>query len=248
MKRAGALPPVSSVVKTMDAVTVRSIRDLVVFRTPTEALMADPVFYRELALLRVAEQRYRKRGIDIRDYLDFKVSHPAIIDWQARSDEIVERRPGRSDLRNQRRRGILRMLDGDEEAFPFDPPPMAALPTGKDSEWRVFRLYDEVDYWAMRFIRADHPAVPWRPPVDILTHRQARAIGDFKASTLDYYISAMPDLVGGLRRISIPPEVREVLDERARKRGKELTRPRDTLHRVVFETMGFLIWLASNQN
>ena len=140
------------------------------------------------------------------------------------------------------------MLDGDEEAFPLDPPPMAGLPVGTDSEWRVFRLHDELDYWAMRFIRADHPAVPWRPPVDILTHRQARAIGDFKASTLDYYISAMPDLVGGLRRISIPPEVREILDERARKRGKELTQPRDTLHRVVFETMGFLIWLASNQN
>jgi hypothetical protein len=109
-------------------------------------------------------------------------------------------------------------------------------------------LYDEVEYCAMRFIRSNHPAVPWRPPVDILTHRQARAIGDFKASTLDYYISAMPDLVGGLRRISIPPEVREVLDERARKRGKELTRPRDTLHRVVFDTMRFMIWLASNQN
>ncbi len=107
MKRAGALPPVSSVVKTMDAVTVRSIRDLVVFRTPTEALMADPVFYRELALLRVAEQRYRKRGIDIRDYLDFKVSHPAIIDWQARSDEIVERRPGVAGVQVVRRGRLL---------------------------------------------------------------------------------------------------------------------------------------------
>jgi hypothetical protein len=248
MKRAGKLPPVSSVVKTIDAATVRSIRDLVAFRTPTEALMADPVFCRELALLRAAEQRYRKRGKDIRDYLDFKVSHPAIIDWQDQSDEIVEKRPGRDDLRHQRRRGILRMLDGDEEAFPLDPPATAALPAGKDSEWRVFRLYDEVEYHAMQFIRTDHPAVPWRPAVDILSHRQARAIGDFKASTLDYYISAVPDLVGGLRRISIPPEIREFLDERARRRGKKFTRPRDTLHRVVFETMGFLIWLAANQN
>ncbi|HSY51459.1 MAG TPA: hypothetical protein VLC46_21830 [Thermoanaerobaculia bacterium] len=232
----------------MDAAVVRRIRDRVAFRTPTEALLADPIFCRELALLRAAEQHYRMRGIDIRDYLDFKVSHPAIIDWQDRSDEIVKERPSRSDLRNQQRRGILRMLDGDEEAFALDPPPMAALPVGKDSQWRVFRLYDEAEYYAMRFIRTDHPAVPWRPAVDILTHRQVRAIGNFKASTLDYYISAMPELVGGLRRISIPPEVREVLDERARKRGKKFTRPRDTLHRVVFETMGFLIWLASNQN
>ena len=74
-------------------------------------------------------------------------------------------------------------------------------------------LRNEFEHYAMRFIRSDHPAVPWRPTVDILTQRQARAIGDLKSSTLDYYISAVPDLVGGLRRISIPPEVRESLTD-----------------------------------
>ena len=69
------------------------------------------------------------------------------------------------------------------------------------------------------FIRTDHRAVGWRPAVDILSHRQGCAIGDFKASTLDYYISA-PPLVGGLRQISIPREVREALDRCNVSRGR----------------------------
>jgi hypothetical protein len=248
MKRTSPTPSPSPVMGRMDARAARQIRDLVVFRTPADAWMADPVFRAELARLRAAEQRIRTRGVDLREHLDFEVTHEALLDWQAQSDEIVDQRPGRSDLRKLRRRGILRMLDGDEEGFPFDSPPTAVLPAGKHSEWRVFRLRDELEYLAMQFIRTDHPAVPWRPAVELLTHRQVRAIADLKSSTLDYYISSLPDLVGGLRRITIPPDIRQVLDQDARRRGKEPTRPRDTLHRVVFETLGFMIWLASNQN
>lgn len=218
-------------------------------RETFERLLADETFRRELAHLRDAERRYRNRGVDIREYLGSSITHPFLTAWQTRSDERSATQPGRADLRRARRRGILRILD-DEIPLPLDLPDIVALPATpwRNAEWRTFKLIDELEYLEMIYVPCDHPLVPMRPAVDLLSHRQARAILGWRASTLDYWISSAPHLIGGLRQIEITPEVRATLDAAAEREGKPIRKPRRTLHRVVFQTLPFMIWVMSNQN
>jgi hypothetical protein len=133
--------------------------------------------------------------------------------------------------------------------MPFDPPPVIALPPSpwRKAEWRTFRLRDELDDLnTLRSFDASDgtDAACGRCPLS----SQARAILDWPSSRLDYWVSAAPQLLGGLRQIEITPEVRETLNERAERAGKRIAKPRRTLHRVTFQTMEFMIWLAANQN
>jgi hypothetical protein len=231
------------------APTTRHIRNLIPSAS-AQRFLEDSHFQRELAHLRDVEQRHRTRGIDVRQHLDFDITHRALKEWMDRSDEIVEKKPGRSDLRRQRRRGVLRLLDGEEQGMPLDLPPVVALPPSpwRNAEWRSFRLRDELEYLEMIYIPSSHPAVRMRPVVEVLSHRQVRAILDWPSSRLDYWLSAAPHVIGGLRQIEITPSVRKRLDAKAEAAGKTIREPRRTLHRVSFDTMGFMIWLASNQN
>ncbi|HEY2094771.1 MAG TPA: hypothetical protein VGJ81_23170 [Thermoanaerobaculia bacterium] len=234
----------------IDSETTRYIRSLAP-RLAAERLLNDPTFRRELAALRAAEQRFRSRATDIRDFIDFEVTHPALQEWQLRSEAVADEMPGRSDLKRLRRRWILRILDGEELGFPLDPPPLTALPPTalwQDGEWRIFRTRDELEYLEMIFVPSKHPAVKMRPFVEVLSHRQARALLDWPSSTLDWWISSAPQLIGGLRKIEITPAARAALNAKAKSQGKILLRPRRTLHRVTFDTQAFCEWLAANQN
>jgi hypothetical protein len=243
------LPSSLAVEEAISVATARHIRNLLP-RTAWQRLLEDGVFQRELGHLRDVEQRHRTRGIDIRDHLDFNITYRALKEWMDRSDDLVEKKPGRSDLRRQRRRGVLRLLDGEDEGMPLDLPPIVALPSSywRNAEWRTFRLRDELEYLEIVYVPSTHPAVRMRPVVDVLSHRQVRAILDWPASRLDYWLSAAPHLIGGLRQIEITPSVRQTLDSRAEAAGKTIRQPRRTLHRINFDTMDFMIWLASNQN
>jgi hypothetical protein len=233
----------------IDAETSEYIRALAP-RLAAQELLDDPVFRRELAALRAAELRYRNRGADIRDFIDFEITHPALKEWQIRSEKLANEMPGRSDLKRLRRHWILRILDGEEIGFPLDPPPMTALPAApwRDAEWHTFRLRDELEYLEMIFVPSKHLAFKMRPVVDVLSHRQARALLDWRSSTLDWWISSAPQMIGGLRQIEITPAAREALDAKAAAKGKILLRPRRTAHRISFDTDAFCEWLAANQN
>jgi len=249
MRRPRRIPESLSAEKAIDAVTTTYIRKLAPPAT-LERLFADDVFRGELTNLRDAEQRFRNRGIDIRDHIDFEITHPFLRSWQAQSDEIVDRQPGRSDLRRLRRRGILRMLDSEDIGMPLDLPPVTALPPTpwRNAEWRTLKLIDDLEYIEMIYVPCDHPLVRMRPVVDLLSHRQARAILGWRSSVLDYWISTAPHFIGGLRQIEITPAVRATLDAAAERAGKSIRKPRRTLHRVAFETMPFMIWVMSNQS
>ena len=218
--------------------------------TPTSEPREDPLFWRELDLVRRTEQRFRTRGIDVRTHLDFDITHRALREWLEESDKLVDHKPGRSDLRRQRRRGILRIVEGKELGMPLDVPPLTAIPATpwRHAEWRTLPLRDELEWMSIMFIPISHPAVKSRPVVDVLSHRQVRAILGWPASTLDHYISIAPHFIGGLRKIEIPADVRAQLDEGAPITGRVIAHPNRTLHRVEFDTRSFALWLAANQN
>jgi hypothetical protein len=228
---------------------VRGLRTIAP-KTSAEHLIDDAAFRREFERVRSAEQRHRTRGVDVLDAIEEPITHPFLKEWINLSNELVATTPGRSDLRRQRRRGVLRLLHGEAAGMPFDLPPAIALPPSpwRHAEWRTFRLKDEMEHFEMIFIPAEHPAVEMRPVVDVLSHRQARAMLDWPAATLDSWLSIAPHMLGGLRQIEITPEVRASLNKRAREKGNPITKPRRTLHRVAFETLPFMIWLASNRN
>lgn len=241
------LPASLAVEEAVGVATARHSRDLLP-RTAVQRLLEDGGFQRELDHLRDTEQRHRTRGIDIRQHLDFDITYRALNEWMDRSDDFVESKPGRSDLRRQRRRGVLRLLQGEDEGMPLDLPPIVMLPPSpwRNAEWRVFRLRDELEYLEMAYVPSSHPAVQMRPVVDVLSHRQVRAILDWPTSRLDYWLSAAPHLIGGLRQIENASSVQQTLDSRAEDAG--IGQSSRTLHRITFDTMGFMIWLASNQN
>jgi len=210
----------------------------------------DPLFWRELDLVRRTEQRFRTRGIDVRTHLHFDITHRILREWLEESDRLVDHKPGRSDLRRHRRRGILRIVEGKDLGMPLDVPPLAATPATpwRDAQWRTLPLRDELEWISIIFIPISHPAVRSRPVVDVLSHRQVRAILGWPASTLDHYISMAPHFIGGLRKKDLSADVRGQLDESAPIDGRVIARPNRTLQRVEFDTRSFALWLAANQN
>jgi hypothetical protein len=221
------------------ATAVRTLRP----HTPHDVLApitGDARFREELQELRAIERTHREPGVDLSRFLSRQIQHPFLREWMRLSDEALDQRPGRADLRRRRRHGVLRLLDGDDRAMPFDVPPLALVPTVQGIEMKVYDLFDEAEFHVLAFRQCGHPAVPTRPVKEVLYHRDLRALFGVRASTLDSWLSLWPQMIGGLRRTP--------LGQRRPPRGNNPRRPRETTHRVTADTMSFMIWLIANQN
>jgi len=240
-KTNGGPHPALVVRKTSDslAAVVRELRDGALSEMVAQ-LSEDCLFRDELEKLREFERAHRQPGVDLRRFLDQQLQHPFLRTWMKLSEEALDERPGRADLRRRRRHGVLRLLDGDERAAPFDVPSLALVPTVPGVEMRVFELFDEAEYYVLAFRPCNHPAVPMRPVKEVLYHRDLRSLLGVRASTLDSWISLWPQMIGGLRKMP--------LGERRSANRKAPLRPRETTHRVTADTMSFMIWLSANQN
>jgi hypothetical protein len=178
----------------------------------------------EVAALCRLDVENRRPGADLRGEAGKLVSDQSVADWLLKSDEISEPKvlKGRADLVRQRRRGILRLLDGEDRGFPIcQPIPRHAQPEGQ-SYW-LLRLRDELE-WLVLPVCAPTKTRPFARPVkDRLNHREARAILDWKASHLDMWLADRPHLVGG--RLAL-----------------------DASRGVIFDTEAFVRWVYALMN
>lgn len=181
-------------------------------------------YARELCELAHLEAENRSPGADLRKDAEKIVQHPALVRWLSRSEELLDSPDfkGRSDLRKERRRGVLRHLEGEDRGFPlFQPDLIPALPPDQGS-W-MLRLMDELEWLVMRVYRPVAKVGFARPAKTQINHREVRAILGWKAYNLDMWLSFKPHLIEG--RIH-PSGTRAVL----------------------FDTEKFMFWVYANTN
>lgn len=185
---------------------------------------ASSQYARELRELAHLEAENRSPGADLRKDAEKIVQHPALVRWLSRSEELLDSPDftGRSGLRKQRRRGVLRHLDGEDRGFPlFQPDLIPALPPDQGS-W-MLRLMDELEWLVMRVFRPSRTSGFARPVKNRINHREVRAILGWTAYNLDMWLSMKPHLIEG----RIHPE-----GSRA----------------VLFDTERFMFWVYANTN
>jgi hypothetical protein len=119
---------------------------------------------------------------------------PRLRDWLERSDRLVESLSGAKRLRQRRRRGVLRYLDGSLKGMPLFEPLLC--PTAFSPEPRVLHLKDELDAIVVPGRRVDRV---WMPAKDEITFDEARAIAMMKAGTL-YRLTSKGLVPGMIRR------------------------------------------------
>lgn len=228
----------------------RSVDEFASIRLAAD-LESDEVFQQEFMLLQNLARFHVREGVRLNDLLPGPITHPLLREWQKDSNSLCRDLAGRHDLRRKRRWDLLRSRSGVEKGFPlaiplefsvFDPP------ADERTEWRIFRLQDELEYRGIRFRRANDPAVPWRPVQDILAHADVRAILDWKASHLDLWLSTRADFIGGYISLGFTEDARQSLDALAESKDRALSKPRDKVHKVRFDTLAFMTWFYANMN
>ena len=181
----------------------------------------DPARAEQLELLAWLEKRNRVPYADLRAEAERIAKHSELLSWLRESDRISDPDgSGRNDLVKQRRRGILRLLEGEDRGFPIHQPiPRYKLPQGQGF-W-LLRLQEELEWLSMIVLKPTIVRPYPRPIKDRLNHREARAIIDWKASRFDLWLSK--NKVGG--RITI-----------------------DSSRGVLFDTDTFIRWIYSLMN
>jgi hypothetical protein len=212
----------------------------------SEELLRDEIYQRELAMLRMAALAYTRPGMDIREVLPAPTTHEVLVTWQQAGEERLADEKGRDDLVERRRHYILRTND----LLPIDQPLIGSLPFDPNDprEYRMYVLRDEKEYLPIAFLRIKHPATDLRPILPIFRHTHARAILDWRAQTLDSWLSACPQFFGGYIVHEFSDEVRCVLNARAAARGRTISRPRLHTHEVKFDSWRFWLWYVAQMN
>ncbi len=152
----------------------------------------------ELEELRHLEAENRTPGADLTTEAESIAHHPELREWLKKSNRIADpqQMKGRADLVKQRRFGILRSLESEDQGFPIHQPvPHHPLPP--DQGFWLLRLRDELEWLVMPVFKKTISRPYPRPTKDRLNHREARAILDWKASRLDMWLADRPHLVGG---------------------------------------------------
>lgn len=210
----------------------------------------DPNFAGQLERLRIIQRTQTAPGTDLRPLWESFVSHPRLLEMLARSKTVAAEIKGRRDLVARRRDNVLRHLTGPETAMPLDFPDVPSTnadgPSAK--QYRIFRLRDELEYVAIAFYSPTREFPHGRPVREVLTHDLVRAILDWKASHLDLWLSTYPHLIGGRLSHPIPDEARKILSDRAASLGRTITKPREFVHEVRFDTVTFMRWYHANLN
>jgi len=212
----------------------------------SEELLHDEVYQRELAMLRTAALTHIEPGIDIRKVLPAAVTHDVLVAWQHAGEERLANEKGRDDLVGRRRHYILRTSD----LLPIDQPLIGSLPFNPNDprEYRMYVLRDEKEYLPIAFFRIKHPATDLRPVLPIFRHTHVRAILDWRAQTLDSWLSACPQFFGVYIVHDFSRKVRRILNARAAVRGRTISRPRQHTHEVKFDSWRFWLWYVAHMN
>lgn len=184
----------------------------------------DPELTGELEALKHLEAENRRPAANLRTEAEVIAKHPELREWLKESDRIADPKvtSGRAGLKRQRRFGILRSLDGEDQGFPIHQP-VLNYPLPPDQGFWLLRLRDELEWLVMPVFKKTISRPYPRPTKDRLNHREARAILDWTAFCLDMWLSKRPHLVGG--RIMI-----------------------DGSRSVMFDTDAFVRWVFALMN
>jgi len=209
-------------------------------------LLQDHHFQREFAMLRAAERAHRIPGVDLRDVLPGRITHPILKDWLDEGEEHLSCIKGRADLVRRRRHYILR----DDDSMPFDYPIKSFVYHNEagDGENRLYRLIDEAEWLPISYWYVRHPATTVRPVRAVFRHQHVRAILDWKASRLDMWLSVHPEIFGGYNVVGLSGNARKALTAHASKYGRSLSRPRYRMHEVKFDSWQFWLWHVTQMN
>lgn len=149
----------------------------------------DPARAEQLELLARLEEGNREPRADVRAEAERIAKHPELLSWLRESDRISDPGdPGRKDLVRQRRRGILRHLEGEDRGFPIHQPIPRYRPAQEQGFW-LLRLREELEWLSMIVLKPTIVRPYPRPIKDRLNHTELRAILDWKASHLDLWLS-----------------------------------------------------------
>jgi hypothetical protein len=184
----------------------------------------DPECTDQLGALGRLEAENRRPGADLSTEAENIAHHPELREWLKKSDRIADPKvmKGRADLTRQRRLGVLRSLESEDQGFPIHQPvPQHRLPP--DQGFWLLRLRDELEWLVMPVFKKTISRPYARPTKDRLNHREARAILDWKASRLDMWLADRPHLVGG--RLAV-----------------------DSSRGVLFDTDAFVRWVYALMN